>query len=101
MKLIQKLKIHFKDAGKEGKIVRMRRKDLSWTKSQNQFVSNLNCAEWREFEEQEAAFRRPLSSQGGFDLIFDFKFFRHGGHVNRGIDLQWAVLILTINKSKN
>ena len=31
----------------------------------------------------------------------DFKFFRHGVHVNRGIDLQCAVLILTINKSKN
>ena len=31
-------------------------------------------------------------------ILFDFKFFRRGSNVNRGIDLQWAVLILTENK---
>ena len=77
----------------------------------NIFISQLKELSESSFYIREAIALTPLPGAADlctfdwlidwFDLIwFDFKFFRHGGHVNRGIDLQWAVLILTINKSK-
>ena len=87
MQLIQKLKVYFKDTIKQGKIVRLTRKNTSWTRPLNQFVSNLNCNEWKEFEEQEKAFRRSLSCQGTFYDQF----------ICKGDFTKWRKLIKLIN----
>ena len=65
MQLIQKLKICFKDAIKQGKIVRVATKDTPWSPLSN-FASRLSGTEWKEFEEQEVAFRKSFGGQGTF-----------------------------------
>ena len=87
MQLIQKLKICFKDAIKQGKIVRVATKDTPWTRPLSNFASRLSGAEWKEFEEQEAAFRKSLGGQGTFC----------GQFVCKGEFIKWRKVIKLIN----
>ena len=88
MQLIQKLKICFKDAIKQGKIVRVATKDTPWTRPLSNFASRLSGAEWKEFEEQEVAFRKSLGGQGTF----------YGQFVCKGEFIKWRKVIKLINE---
>ena len=87
MQLMQKLKICFKDTIKRGKIVRVATKDAPWTRPLSDFASRLSGAEWKEFEEQEVAFRKSLSGQGTF----------YGQFVCKGDFIKWKKVIKLIN----
>ena len=71
----------------EGNIVRVATKDTPWTRALSNFASRLSGAEWKEFEEQEVAFRKSLGGQGTF----------YGQFVCKGEFIKWRKVIKLIN----